>query len=102
MKPKAARKEKVRFSCPECQKSFLKKGFLTKHLKSHSQPRPFVCDTDDCDKAFATARGLEKHIKVVHQGEEYCLHSCAFCKREFITRSEMECHAETHLEEYKM
>lgn len=92
----------MKHQCHLCEKSFLKKGFLTKHLKSHSQPRPFICDTEGCDKTFVSTRGLEKHVKTVHEGEEFMLHLCAFCQKGFITRSEMESHAETHVSDYKM
>jgi KRAB domain-containing zinc finger protein len=102
VKPKQTRKEKNMHQCPECDKRFLKKGILTKHLKSHSQLRPFICDTDDCEKSFVNARALEKHVKSVHQGEDVMLHLCQFCQKAFITRAEMDSHAETHLADYKM
>jgi len=101
-KPSKVKKGKVMHQCPECEKRFLKKGILTKHLKTHSQPRPFACDHEDCDKSFVNLKALEKHQKSVHQGEDFMLHLCAFCQKGFITRAEMEAHAETHLVEYKM
>lgn len=46
---------------------------------------------------------MEKHVKSVHEGEgDVVLHLCPFCQKGFITRAEMDNHAETHLDEYKM
>jgi hypothetical protein len=100
---KPRRKEKVTYPCPECDKKFLKKTFLTKHIKFHSAPRPFICETDECERTFTKASDLIKHQKIFHEGmEEGALHLCAFCQKAFITRAEMDNHAETHVHEYKM
>ena len=37
------------------------KDYLSKHLKSHSDDRPFTCITDGCGKAFK--RRIRKFIK---------------------------------------
>lgn len=69
-------------------------------MKQHSETKPFQCD--QCDKGFFQAKGLLKHVRTIHQGEDVSLHLCPFCQKGFITRSEMDNHSETHVHEYKI
>lgn len=33
----------IQFKCPDCEKCFKRKWYLTEHMTSHSEERPFVC-----------------------------------------------------------
>ncbi|KAJ7498686.1 hypothetical protein FB451DRAFT_1202715 [Mycena latifolia] len=48
--------------CPECPKSFTRKGDLTRHSLLHTGFRPHVCS--ECGKGFAQHSGLKTHMNV--------------------------------------
>ena len=55
------------FKCSACDYTNLKKYFVVRHMKSHSDNRPHVCQV--CHKAFRTKKYLRNHVNV-HTGEE--------------------------------
>ncbi|KAJ7044592.1 hypothetical protein C8F04DRAFT_591277 [Mycena alexandri] len=46
--------------CPECPKTFTRKGDLTRHSLLHTGHRPHSCS--DCGKSFAQYSGLKTHM----------------------------------------
>ena len=69
------------FNCSYCEKSFLRKNELNRHMKehtiekifnpnkdtkTHSDENPYQCRL--CDKGFIIERDLEIHMKI-HSGE---------------------------------
>ncbi|XP_041981644.1 gastrula zinc finger protein XlCGF62.1-like, partial [Aricia agestis] len=74
----------LKAKCPQCQKYFVSKYNLKKHLKRvHAKQKEFVCTI--CSKAFAFNNELGKHMSSVHYknygGKK--TFSCQLCKRVF-------------------
>ncbi|ESN91886.1 hypothetical protein HELRODRAFT_90251, partial [Helobdella robusta] len=47
--------------CSTCGKICLKPSILLKHMRSHTNERPYPCD--DCGLSFKTKSNLYKHCK---------------------------------------
>lgn len=83
--------------CSYCQKSFIKKIELTRHLYGHEpkteRPRDYKCS--DCDKAFTFRSDLRKH-SITHQskGVRERKHHCHLCDHKSFYRSE---HLKRHI-----
>lgn len=64
-------------------------------MRSHTGDRPFQCDFDDCNKAFATGYGLKSHRRI-HTGEKPypCINEQ--CDKAFKTSGDLQKHMRTH------
>uniref|UniRef100_A0A8C3ANM6 Si:dkeyp-69b9.6 n=1 Tax=Cyclopterus lumpus TaxID=8103 RepID=A0A8C3ANM6_CYCLU len=65
------------FNCPDCGKSFKKKGHLLQHAVIHSSARPYGCST--CSRAFNRRESLTRHEKI-HEEKPF---RCPACGRSF-------------------
>ena len=65
--------------CLDCDKLFYTDENMRRHLKLHSEERPYKCEEKDCDKAFKTPNGLKFHI-LSHNEEPL---TCSLCLKEF-------------------
>ena len=52
------------YECDVCDKAFRESGDLKKHTRTHTNERPYACDV--CDKAFRTSSHLKRHARNVH------------------------------------
>jgi len=77
------------FSCNECDKSFITKQVLEKHINAHT--RPFHCD--QCPKSFSSNHKLKAHLKV-HTGERP--YPCDQCTKRLSTKHNMKKHKEKY------
>lgn len=90
-------KEKLRkYECETCQKRFLGNNDLRKHLRIHTNERPFVCH--DCNKSFRQAGSLKNHIACTHspglQSNEIFI--CEYCKKAFPIKERLRLHLRIH------
>ncbi|XP_068607160.1 zinc finger protein 665-like [Brachionichthys hirsutus] len=104
------------YTCPDCQKDFAFPEDLNKHLEIHVKENNGMCPK--CDETFASAEGLETHMKghercypcgvcgktfkveyalkkhvLGHQGEQYY---CSLCHKHFIKLSHYKRHVTVH------
>eukprot|EP01129_Flabellula_baltica_P015572 TRINITY_DN7987_c0_g1_i1.p1 TRINITY_DN7987_c0_g1~~TRINITY_DN7987_c0_g1_i1.p1 ORF type:complete len:292 (-),score=47.85 TRINITY_DN7987_c0_g1_i1:62-937(-) len=106
---------------PECKKHFKDKSNLVKHLRTHTQEKPYqckycdkcfshsstrndhenthvnrnkhLCTFEGCGKTFANAANLKRHIRI-HTGEKP--YACKHCQRRFTQSSNCKQHEKIH------
>merc|ERR1719357_1278291 len=74
-------------NCDICSYTTQKRYLLRRHMKSHSDERPFVCNV--CERGFKTRAALQNHENV-HSGRKP--HKCNFCPASFTTSGELARH----------
>ncbi|XP_041664328.1 zinc finger protein 3-like [Cheilinus undulatus] len=79
------------FGCSECEKSFIKKSDMVKHMIVHTGEKLFSCLV--CGKSF-TQRGHYKRHSVVHTGEKPF--SCSTCGKRFSLVENLKKHSNIH------
>ncbi|XP_040261421.1 oocyte zinc finger protein XlCOF7.1-like isoform X2 [Bufo bufo] len=84
-------KNKGRFPCAECGKSFAMRSNFVEHLKVHTAEKPLPCTT--CGKRFKRKSDLVRHQKT-HTGEKPFL--CTECGRCFAIKSNLLAHQTIH------
>jgi uncharacterized Zn-finger protein len=75
------------FKCifKECQKKFLLKWHLERHLKTHCYIKRFICNLDNCSKEYKSKENMVLHIKNIHL---LCKpYNCSFCSNTFSHRN---------------
>ena len=82
-----------KYKCKECGKLFKSPAHLLSHSATHSDEKPFKCDT--CNSRFKTTQSLKKHIKCFHGGQEPAF-PCPSCQMVFRTKSNLDRHKKTH------
>ncbi|KAI8431633.1 hypothetical protein MSG28_016112 [Choristoneura fumiferana] len=108
------------FSCNTCKKGFAHKKVLIRHIKTHTDEKPYMCEI--CDKPCKTFTGLKQHAAshktdkkeyscdvcnkkfrfqcflkrhaLLHTGEKP--HQCEVCKRQFAQQSHLLKHMRIH------
>ncbi|XP_044743516.1 gastrula zinc finger protein XlCGF57.1-like [Chrysoperla carnea] len=82
------------FSCKLCDKRYRENKALTRHVLSvHINDRPFACTI--CSKAFHTKAILQAHMRS-HTGEKP--YSCLICNKAFGSKSWLKAHIKGHSE----
>ena len=77
-------------SCDKCPERFTNQTRLSRHLRNHSETRPYY----ECKICFASHDTSEELVD--HQNSHQDVYQCAFCPFVFETYLDMNCHEKVH------
>ncbi|XP_045782928.1 uncharacterized protein LOC123879326 [Maniola jurtina] len=83
--------EKNGYICDVCRHKFKRKSLLVKHIKTHSEVKPFTCEF--CQFKAIHKFSLKKHMQT-HTGDK--LFTCALCDYKCTHSSKLVQHMRTH------
>ncbi|XP_029830192.2 zinc finger protein 236 isoform X2 [Ixodes scapularis] len=78
--------------CMYCTKEFKKPSDLVRHIRIHTQEKPYKCS--HCFRAFAVKSTLTNHVRATHLGMK--LSQCPTCQHMFSTRGALKVHMRIH------
>ncbi|XP_077321571.1 uncharacterized protein LOC143955386 [Lithobates pipiens] len=84
-------RNKKRFSCPECGKSFTTKAYFAIHKRIHDGPRPFTCL--ECGRSFISKSYFLRHQRYHSELRPY---PCLECGKSFKEKSVLVQHLRIH------
>ena len=77
--------------CQYCQKGFRKPSDLIRHIRVHTQEKPYSCGV--CGKSFAVKSTLKTHSKIHNPTQDL---ECRVCHKKFSMLSSMKSHERLH------
>ncbi|XP_017877578.1 zinc finger protein 85-like [Ceratina calcarata] len=81
--------------CSYCNQKFSFPSVLKRHMRSHTNERPYICDV--CNKSFKQLGHLSQH-SLTHK--DYRSFHCAVCGIKFESLGSLKIHAQSHKEGY--
>ncbi|XP_045463004.1 zinc finger protein OZF-like [Harmonia axyridis] len=90
-------KEKIRnHECEICKKKFPTKTDLIKHVRIHTDERPYACKF--CGHAFRQAGSLKNHIACRHSAtlQSTEIFICSYCAKSFPIKERLKLHLRIH------
>ncbi|KAJ8667992.1 hypothetical protein QAD02_009655 [Eretmocerus hayati] len=86
------RKIQQKFTCDVCDKSFDRKAYRNRHVKSHSNERLYRCKI--CFDELKSNRNLKEHVLRKHNNEKFYL--CDHCGKRFVIKQDYTNHMRLH------
>ena len=81
--------EDSNFKCKKCEKIFVSKIQLKKHIEiTHQGIKNHECE--HCEKIFSLSENLKRHIKIVHEGRKD--YRCNDCEKFFANSTNLKTH----------
>jgi len=88
------RKWTQRHECDVCEKMFGSQADLARHMRIHTNERPYECEV--CEKRFTRADHLQTHMRIHTNEKPY---ECDVCDKAFRDSSNLKKHKRTHTNE---
>lgn len=85
------------FTCEICQQSFVAKGSLNTHIKTHSNLKPFQCL--ECAFSFTTKGSLTRHMS---RHQDIRPFMCPYCQKTFKSNLNCKKHIKLHRNEFAL
>ena len=83
-------KRKRGHECDVCEKVFRQAGDLQRHVRIHTNEKPYKCDV--CEKRFRHSSGLKYHMRIHTNEKPY---QCDVCEKRFRISSNLRRHVRT-------
>jgi len=80
------------YACEVCGKMFFSQSGVNKHKMIHEEKR-FICNIDNCQKAFTMKSDLQLHI-FRHKGIKN--YKCTVCEKSFVAQGQLALHMKRH------
>jgi uncharacterized Zn-finger protein len=88
------RKRTQQHECDVCEKRFSDSGNLTKHMRIHTNEKPYECDM--CEKRFRYSGNLKLHMRIHTKEKPY---ECDVCEKRFTQSGSLNTHMRIHTKE---
>lgn len=83
----------TKHKCKYCSKGFSVPSKLERHLRIHTNTKPFVCPVENCRKSFSDKCNLTGH-KLTHSNQKNF--ACDICKKSYKFNSQLKDHKKAH------
>jgi len=82
------------YKCHLCEKSFRTNTLLRNHINTHTGTKPYKCKVEGCDMAFVTSGELTRHTRYKHTHEKPF--KCTLCDYASVEISKLRRHFRSH------
>ena len=87
---KGVKRKRGQHECGVCEKVFGSQADLARHMRIHTNEKPYECDV--CEKRFTRADGLRDHMRIHTNEKPY---ECDVCEKRFRISSNLRRHVRT-------